>query len=313
VSAGEVAIAPAAKLPVGRTLLGAYATLFRNFWPFAQIAAFPLALSVLLPYAWAEFYSPFFDWLVKLIGYRRALWINDLNPEWIAGRLIAWLVLVLFLSHWLQFLAAKEAAGKKPGGKPGIVRVFSRRDLRVLRYGVLMLVMLACSIFVRQLSMVLSVSFPEADHLRLLLSAIQSLFLPFTLVLVAIDGLVVGRSAPVFAAAAVGGTMTLRQAWQRTQAQTLRLMLLWAVLFWITYALAGPLQSAADDLYFVLIVNILPPVDYVGIYYRPPALQVVRLPSTAMHCAAMALGGCLFWRVYRGDAKARDDLLERFE
>lgn len=304
----EVAIAPAEKIPVGRTLGGAYSTLFRNLWPFAQIATFPLALGVLLPYGWTEFYSPFFDRMVELVGYQRALWLERLDLTWLVDRIVAWLVLVLFMSHWVQFLAAKEASGK-----PAIVLVFSRNDLRVLCYSSLLLTTTACAALVGMLSALLSMDFVVTEPLHLLMSANEFSVALFVLTPVAIDALIVGRSAPVFAAAAEGQPMALRQAWRLTRRQTLRLLLLWIVLFWLTYALASPLQSVVNNLYVTLIINYYEPGECAGSYYTPLAVQLVRLPSAMVHCAAMALGAYLFLRVYRGEVAARNTLLNRFD
>ncbi len=43
------AVTPIEKLPIGPTLAEVYNTLFRNFWPFVKIAAFPLLLFLILP------------------------------------------------------------------------------------------------------------------------------------------------------------------------------------------------------------------------------------------------------------------------
>jgi hypothetical protein len=112
--------------------------------------------------------------------------------------------------------------------------------------------------------------FVVTEPLHLLMSANEFSVALFVLTPVAIDALIVGRSAPVFAAAAEGQPMALRQAWRLTRRQTLRLLLLWIVLFWLTYALASPLQSVVNNLYVTLIINYYEPGEYVGSYYTPP-------------------------------------------
>ncbi|MGD1876516.1 MAG: hypothetical protein ACFB13_03340 [Kiloniellaceae bacterium] len=300
----EIAALPA-KIPIGRTLAEAYRTLLTNLWPFMRIALFPLALGVLLPYGWHELYGPLYDFLVPLVGSNMAFLINSHDPQWFADRTVDWLVLVLFMSHWLQFLATKEA-----GHKPTIVWVLSRADLRVLRYGLLLVIVPLCSMIVR-LAVFQTTNTPELFAQTM--GVFEAVFVLLVPASVAADCLVAGRSAPVFAAAAAGQPITLRQAWQATRRQTPQLMLIWLVLYWLTRLLAGPLQSVANDLYVTAVIALHMPGEYVGRYYLPPFEQLAYLPSALVHLIAGALGAFVFQRVYRRDAAARDAVLQRFE
>jgi hypothetical protein len=270
-----------------------------------QIAIFPLTLGVLLSYLGHEIYGPMYDTLVPLVGSDRAFLINSKGPTWFVDRAVDWLVLILFMSHWLQFLATKSDRQK-----PMIVWVFSRADLRMLRYGLLLAIVPLCSMIVR-LAVFEANNTPQSPVQSM--DAFESAFVSMVFVCVAADCVVAGRSAPVFAATATGQPMTLRQAWQTTKRQTLQLMLVWFVLFWVTRLLAGPAQSVSDGLYRRVVIALFDPTEFVGSYYLPPMEQLIQLPSALLHLVAGALGAFVFHRALWRDAAAKDALLQRFD
>ncbi len=318
------AVTPIEKLPIGPTLAEVYNTLFRNFWPFVKIAAFPLLLFLILPLINFLLYPL----LLLIAGQLPVVYLVapmqrgnfDLFIEW-GLQLIP---LMVFSSHWMQFLiASTQDAGARDGG--GQTPFFwSRRDLRLIRLSPLL--MIDWTIVWSMLALLHYARLQGFDDLLTLdgdtmIETMQNwemfyivvglaIFLLATVVQLA----VLGRSAPAFAAAAHDKPLRCRSAWGQTKSQTLRLATLWALIFWLPVQVITRLQGQID-------VHYLDPetLDYI---YTPPLRlsldqiinwRLLQLPSSVVMFVCMALGAVFFLRVFGWSTNQQASLLERFD
>lgn len=305
------------ELPIGRSLGDAYNSLFENLPAFAKIAAFPLLLYLFLPLANILLYP------LLLLAASQVHPVFFLAPmhrgrlDLIMEQALVLIALMVFCSHWLQYLQATRSQRRT-------ICFWSGRDPRFVAHLPLMLsgslFAFAMALLIQYAQMLGFDDLIARPGLSLMASIewVQMVYLVLgiTIILVAfsVEIILIGRLAPAFAAAAAGKPMRLSAAWRSTKGKTLRAAALWFLLAWLPIVAMSTLQGHLDSLY-------LDP-QRLEMVYRTwgghsiewlLTWRLMQLPSAIVGLAAMALGASLFLRLYKGKPDRRPDLLERFE
>lgn len=308
--------APAAKMEIARTVVGAYQTWLRNLWPFAKIAAIPLVLWVLLSMATAQAYPLMSSEIAWLFGPETSIVLDYAGLEELIQSILLAMATILFFSHWLQFLNPPGTRSRR-----ATVSFWSRRDWQLLRYVPLLLAPALVSFTDRLLYVLADVihlpffSWDLAEWIPYLGFWTSVVFV--ALLGVILDALLMGRFGLVFVAAAEGRPMRLGDARRITRGQTLRLMSLWVLLYWAFPSLFRLMYLEtvlnAEDLLGVDLATLQQGLSASAVVLR----EAVQLPLAITQFVAIALGATLLLGLYRrhsgAPSIARDDLLERFE
>jgi len=307
------------KIPLGPTIAEAYATLFANLWPFARIAAFPLLLYLLLPVLNIALYPMLLRAAAQVHPVYLLAPMQRGRLDLIIEQGLLLIAVMVFCSHWIQFLIA---ARKQRDVRPTLF--WSRRDPRVVALAPLLMISSLTTLAVvilthyAMLYGFTDLILPSDMGLTETLEWWQMFYLVFGLVTVVfavlLEVLIVGRLAPLFAAAAAGEPLRLTAALRLTKGQALRLVTLWALLFWLPVYAMTVLQGHVDSLY-------LDPRTLETVYRARgwPSFEflltwrLLQLPSAVVALAAMALGASFFLRTYVHENEAQEAFIGRFE
>jgi len=280
------------RITVEGMLVEAVGTVSANLLPIAKIAAFPMVLWLVLPPTWTAlgpYHTAAIEWICTFWPFGNSVWFFFITAA--VGFLCKAVPLALFCSHWLQFLL-------RPSASVTSVLLWSRRDRRFLRHGLLLFtVQILFGVAEQALVYMTYIGTGIMDAVvanPLLLAAAF-------LLLLTLDAWVIGRSAPVFAAAAAGQRMTLPKAWAITKGQTLRLMLLVVMLLRGPLLVGYLLQAQIESASLALADN-------------PVLWGLIQLPLGLVHCIALALIAVPCLRLYAGNRpEVPAAILERFD